>query len=470
MFAGGRWLAVFAVLVGCLLLCAPASAGTWPGSNGRIAYEYLGTIYTIALGDGAGQQLVTHPDGGGEPSWSPRGDRVVFVSERGGEKDLYVIDADGTGERRLTSNDTIDEENPSWVDNDTVIFRADPDGSADPTFSTVNLGAAPTSTYAFYRAEEPEVVDNFTEPEISANGQLMFTDYFQIPGTTSFRSAAWTAFGNGEATNVSGTEEPGWSGGWSPNGVRFVYSRRTPGCCDTDIFVDSAGSAPVDITNTPGRSESDPRFSPDGTMVVYGDPLGADRLYVSAADGSGEITLPTGFSAARRPDWGIVPGTAPSPPEDEPEPTSESTPSAPPSPPPDTTAPRPKTRAKGKPRAGKPLRLVVRLNENGRVIAKGVQKRSGSSKKGAGASSAFAIAARKSKSKLAVRLKPVRRRVRASVQTTLVLKPQGKKNRRAAKRLRRAVKRGASAKAIVHLRFVDQAGNSSKKRLALKLR
>ena len=285
-FAGGRWLAVFAVLVGCLLLCAPASAGTWPGANGRIAYEYLGTIYTIALGDGAGQQLVAHPDGGGEPSWSPRGDRVVFVSERGGEKDLYVIDADGTDERRLTSNDTIDEENPSWVDNDTVIFRADPDGSADPTFSTVNLGAAPTSTYAFYRAEEPEVVDNFTEPEISANGQLMFTDNFQIPGTTSFRSAAWTAFGNGEATNVSGTEESAWSGGWSPDGVRFVYSRTTPGCCDTDIFVDSAGSAPVDITNTPGRSESYPRFSPDGTMVVYGDPLIGDNLYVSAADGS----------------------------------------------------------------------------------------------------------------------------------------------------------------------------------------
>jgi hypothetical protein len=56
------------------------------------------------------------------------------------------------------------------------------------------------------------------------------------------------------------------------------------------------------------------------------------------------------------------------------------------------------------------------------------------------------------------------------VQTTLVLKPQGKKNRRAAKRLQRAVRRGASAKAIVHLRFIDQAGNSSKKRLALKLR
>ncbi len=295
---------------GLLLVAAPAVAGTFPGKNGRIAYEYLDTIYTIDPGGGGGQRLVTHPDGGSEPSWSPRGDRLVFVSVRGGEQDLYVIDADGSGERRLTSNDAIEEENPSWVDDNTVIFRADPD-SGDPTFSTVRLDSAPTSTYALFRSAEPGVVDNFINPEISAGGKLLFTEDFQFPGTSKFLSAAWTASGDGPATKFSGlvAEYSVYSGGWAPDGAKFLYLGRTPTCCSLDIFVDATG-APVNITNTPSRSEAAPRFSPDGTMLVYGDLFGGDKLYVSAADGSGEVTLPTGIFEARNPDWQPLGGTA----------------------------------------------------------------------------------------------------------------------------------------------------------------
>jgi len=295
-----------------LFSAAPAAAGTFPGKNGKIAYNYLGTIYTISLGDGAGKQLVSHPDGGADASWSPRGERLVFVSVRGGKHDLYVIDADGSDERRLTSNDAIEEENPSWVDDDTVIFRADPD-SGDPTFSTADLDAAPTSTYGFFRAAEPDVVDNFTEPEISAGGELLFTENYQVPGTSKFRSAAWTATGDGPATRFTGINPAysAFSGGWSPDGDKFLYLGRTFVCCSLDVFVDSAAGTPVNVTNTPGRSEGYPRFSPDGTMQVYGDPLEGDNLYVSQADGSGEISLPTGFFDAREPDWHALGGATP---------------------------------------------------------------------------------------------------------------------------------------------------------------
>lgn len=323
------WSALVLLGAALLLSASPAAAGTFPGQNGRIAYEYLDTVYTIALGDSAGQQLVTHPDGGYEPSWSPRGDRLVFVSVRDGKQDLYVIDADGTDERRLTTNDAIEEINPSWVDDSTVIFRADPD-SGEPSFSTVNVNAAPTSAYSLFRLAEPDVVDNFSEPEISSGGELLFTENFQIPGTSKFLSAAWTAIGNGTATRFSGImpEYSVFSGGWSPDGEEFLYLGRTPVCCSLDVFVDSAGSAPVNLTNTPGRSEDNPRFSPDGTMLVYGDPFGSDNLYVSQADGSGEITLPTGFFGARNPDWQALGGGTP-PPAPEPGPPPAPAPPAP---------------------------------------------------------------------------------------------------------------------------------------------
>lgn len=349
-----------------LLAAAPAVAGTFPGKNGKIVYEYLDTIYTIGLGDLAGQQLVTHPDGGGEPSWSPRGDRLAFVSVRDGASDIYVIDADGGGERRLTSNDAIEERYPSWVDDDTVIFRADPD-SGDPSFSTADLGAAPTSTYALFRTAEPEVIDNFIEPEISAGGELLFTEDYPVPGTSKFRSAAWTATGNGAATRFSGimAEYSVFSGGWSPDGGKILYVGRTPTCCSLDVFVDSAASAPVNITNTTGRSETDPRFSPDGTMVVYGDLFGGDNLYVRAADGSGEVTLPTGFFEARNPDWQAIGGF--SPPAD-PVPDSAPAPASAPSvnsgPGPDVEAPSPRLRGRKRQSSTKAVVVRVRCNES----------------------------------------------------------------------------------------------------------
>ena len=39
-----------------------------------------------------------------EPAWSPDGSRIAFSSRRSGTFDLYVMNADGTGTERLTSD------------------------------------------------------------------------------------------------------------------------------------------------------------------------------------------------------------------------------------------------------------------------------------------------------------------------------------------------------------------------------
>ena len=47
------------------------------------------------------------------PSWSPDAKRLVFESRRHGAPELYVINVDGTGERRLTTNPAQDT-HPDW--------------------------------------------------------------------------------------------------------------------------------------------------------------------------------------------------------------------------------------------------------------------------------------------------------------------------------------------------------------------
>jgi Tol biopolymer transport system component len=60
-------------------------------------------IYTIAP-DGTNARQVTHDTGGYEiQSWSPNGEQILYENLSDGHRDLFVINADGTGKQRLTS-------------------------------------------------------------------------------------------------------------------------------------------------------------------------------------------------------------------------------------------------------------------------------------------------------------------------------------------------------------------------------
>ncbi|MEW5915521.1 MAG: hypothetical protein AB1762_03915, partial [Gemmatimonadota bacterium] len=62
------------------------------------------------------------------PSWSPDGRQLVFESRRHGGVVLYVINADGSGERRLTWTNAEDT-HPAWSpDGSRIVFDSNRDG------------------------------------------------------------------------------------------------------------------------------------------------------------------------------------------------------------------------------------------------------------------------------------------------------------------------------------------------------
>ena len=77
----------------------------WSPDGSRIVIDDGQDIWTVpADGTGGPVPLVTAPGNNGGASSSPDGRRLAFISDRDGSSEMYVMNADGTGQTRLTDN------------------------------------------------------------------------------------------------------------------------------------------------------------------------------------------------------------------------------------------------------------------------------------------------------------------------------------------------------------------------------
>jgi TolB protein len=59
------------------------------------------------------EQLTDHDHWNTSPAWSLDGKRIAFISHRGGHLDIFVMDADGTNLQQLTDDDDWNGR-PAW--------------------------------------------------------------------------------------------------------------------------------------------------------------------------------------------------------------------------------------------------------------------------------------------------------------------------------------------------------------------
>src|SRR6516164_8360362 len=104
---------------------APIKLARYPDYHaGKIAFTYLGDIWT-ADEDGKNiQRLTVHKARDIQPRFSPDGRWIAFSSDREGNMDVYVIPATGGAVRRLTMH-SADETVLDWTrDGKSVLFAS----------------------------------------------------------------------------------------------------------------------------------------------------------------------------------------------------------------------------------------------------------------------------------------------------------------------------------------------------------
>ena len=94
--------------------------GTWMSldvsPDGRtIVVDLVGDIYTLPIGGGKATRITDGIAMDAQPRWSPDGRQIVFVSDRDGSDDVWVIDADGRRPRQITKTDRTQFLSPEWT-------------------------------------------------------------------------------------------------------------------------------------------------------------------------------------------------------------------------------------------------------------------------------------------------------------------------------------------------------------------
>jgi Tol biopolymer transport system component len=316
-------LGVIVLLVGALL--APPAEGTFPGPNGRIAFERGGNIWVMNP-NGTGQTRLTRSGTAADPQWSADGTRIAYdQANQGAGRDVWVMAADGSGKYRVTSH-VGNEVDPAWSPDDRwLAFMSDRRGrgeifkvrSTAPFGTAIRLTDTAGTGEPFATEENPRLSDS--QPSWSpSGGRIAFSRYHRSDDSSFFAYTYQLVTMDPDGTDVLVAPMNFLASTcpiWGPGGVKVAWVD------DEWEFVGSAnnvwhskadGSQLVNVTNFSPSTPWDlgcAAWSPDrGRSIVFsgfvdsGDPTLRPRIYRVASGGASPPTLIARNGA--NPDWG----------------------------------------------------------------------------------------------------------------------------------------------------------------------
>jgi Tol biopolymer transport system component len=262
---------------------------SWSPDGRRIAFRSAEKgIYVVSTG-GSGVRRLTGKWSLGA-AWSPDGRRIAFWSVRDGNGEVYVMNADGSGQLKLTRNPSREGE-PIWSpDGRKIAFLRH-----FPAFE-FGCGGGPRACYP----SEVYVMN------ADGSGQKRLTRYRGWDSQTAWspdgRKLAFVSYraGNDEVyvMNADGSAQRNLTRNaardrlpaWSPDGRKIAFLSDRDG--NPEVYVMNAnGSGQRNLTRNPAF-DGDPAWSPDGRSIAFRSTRdGNPDIYIMNADGSGQRNL-----------------------------------------------------------------------------------------------------------------------------------------------------------------------------------
>jgi len=297
----GRLRATAVALLAALLVALVAGCGGSPEARPDLAFvstrdgDYA--VFEMNV-DGEGQNRLTEASAASsesvffqvEPDWSPDGTRIAFVSQRSGSFDLYVMAADGTGTRRLTSTGDDDEGSPTWSPegdriafartSDIYVMNADGSGArriSDMTAEETEPAWSPDGRWIAYVRREPGTPvrevwimrpdgtgqRQLTELQSASYAPAWSPDSTRIAFSTNNRISQydiyWVTVANGTTTRVTVSDEDSFEPAWSTDGNSIAFSEN--GAIHLASVV-AEGASRVEAITDPADNDSSPVWNP----------------------------------------------------------------------------------------------------------------------------------------------------------------------------------------------------------------
>jgi len=208
-----------------------------------------------------------------EPSASPDGEAIAFASKRKGTFDIYVMNADGTGTRRLTST-PHDDGHPTWSpDGSRIAFGR---GVGDLyVMNADGTGARPVT-----RGEAEE-----SEPAWSPDGRwIAFVR--RAPGTSIRELWLVKPDGSGlrQLTSLGAVSD---SPSWSPGGDRIAFATNVRDL-QFDLYSIGVGGKGLRQLTETEEDTFEPAWASDGSIAF--SEAGSIFAVESADDAADELT------------------------------------------------------------------------------------------------------------------------------------------------------------------------------------
>lgn len=211
--------------------------------------------------------------------------RILFISDRDGNSEIYAMNPNGSYQTRLTNNAASDYGARFNADSSKIVFTSDRDGN--PEIYTMNADGS----------NQTRLTNNPARDDWKSFSRDGSKIVFVSNRDGNDEIYVMNADGSNQTrlTNNAASDD---SASFSPDGTKIVFRSNRDG--NTEIYVMNAdGTNQRRLTNHTEPDDS-PSFSPDGSKIVFSSYTSATyfEIFVMDPDGSFKFQLSTGYGVA----------------------------------------------------------------------------------------------------------------------------------------------------------------------------